>query len=287
MQIVRKTEELRNWREPLQRSAKRVALVPTMGALHQGHLSLVQHAKRFADVVALSIFVNPLQFNSAKDLDQYPRLEAHDLKLAEAAGVHLVFMPALAEIYPGINSPGAVSVRAGDRALGLCGATRPGHFDGVVTVVSILFNLFNPEVAVFGEKDYQQCKVIEQLVRDLHFPIDLKFAPLVRDSDGLALSSRNTRLSVAERAQALAIPKSLFAAKQAVEAGEKSAACLQNLVRAGLGELKVDYVEVLDVDTLQPLESVVDQAQLVVAAFAGEVRLIDNLRLQVPQSRGR
>ena len=282
MIVVNFSAELSAKLAVIRKNSGRIALVPTMGALHQGHLNLLELAKRHADQVILSIFVNPTQFNSKQDLDKYPRTLDHDLALATQAGVDVVFTPTVSEIYRDSSASGSVQIVAGSRAAGLCGATRPGHFDGVVTIVSILFNLIRPDCAVFGAKDYQQLRVIEQLVSDLHYPIEIISAPIVRDQDGLALSSRNVRLSTTERAKALAIPQALSAASAAVAAGEKSAANIIADVRKSLessGAEKIDYIEIVDVSTLQPLQKITMQAQLLIAAFYGGVRLIDNIRL--------
>ena len=285
--IVRDINDLRAKVLAAQHQARSIVLVPTMGALHQGHLSLLKHARAFGDLVALSIFVNPLQFNSANDLAHYPRTEERDLNLAQSAGADLVFLPELDQIYPEKGASTRATLKAGSMAQGLCGATRAGHFDGVVTVVSILFNLFQPQAAVFGEKDFQQCKVIEQMVRDLHFPVQLHFAPLLRDHDGLALSSRNTRLPAEERSNAILIPKALFEARRLVQNGESKVSTLKDFVRRALDKLRIDYVEIVDPEDLSPLTQIHSAAQLLVAAYVGEVRLIDNIRLEarVPTPR--
>ena len=194
---------------------RKVALVPTMGALHEGHLHLVDVAKQHADLVVMSIFVNPTQFNSSQDLTNYPRQLEADIEAASKAGVDILFAPNEEEIYSSRDLT-YCSVKAGSRSLGLCGAKRPGHFDGVVTVVSILFNIINPDIAVFGEKDYQQLKVLEQLVMDLKFNIEIIPAKLIRDKNGLALSSRNALLSAKQITQALSISKSLKLAQDLV-----------------------------------------------------------------------
>jgi len=281
MIFVDKIEELRSWRFDQNLRARKIALVPTMGALHKGHLSLIEIAKQRAEKVALSIFVNPRQFNSPSDLSAYPRTLQEDLKLAENSGVDLVFAPEVSQIYPVQGE--ITKVTAGSRSSGLCGAARPGHFDGVVQVVSILFNLFEPDFVIFGEKDYQQLKVIEQLVRDLHYRVQVIPGPLVRDPDGLALSSRNVRLSSAARSQALSISSSLFAARDLVLRGERNSATIINFVCERLKQAaaeQIDYVSVVDVEDLTALDQISTQAQLMVAAFFGGVRLIDNARLE-------
>ena len=219
MLIVKTVSELRAQLEALRSQGKRIGLVPTMGALHEGHLSLVELARERADYAVMTIFVNPIQFNNSEDLAKYPRTFQTDLAKAKAAGVNLLFAPDESEIYP--EGIAGTRVLAGECSLGLCGATRPGHFDGVVTVVSILFNLVNPDIAVFGEKDFQQLRVIQQLVRDLHFGVEIISGPIVRDEDGLAMSSRNLRLSPEERYAALYIPRSLQKASELVAGGER------------------------------------------------------------------
>jgi len=284
MRIVKTVAELRSIISEQRRAGKRIGLVPTMGALHPGHMSLVPVVREHSDFVVLWIFVNPTQFNSKQDLDSYPRELESDCRKAGQAGVDLVFAPEADEIYPeGLDSGyQRCSVAAGGYSRGLCGATRPGHFDGVVSVVTIFFNIVQPDAAVFGEKDYQQLKVIQQLVHDLHMPIKIVAAPLVRETDGLALSSRNQLLSSEDRERGLSISHSLFEAKRLVAAGEPDAAVIRSMVSEQLeaAGLKVDYVEIVDTETLVPLRSIESTGQLVVAAFAGAVRLIDNIRLE-------
>ncbi len=272
-------EQIAAWKT----AGKRISFVPTMGALHQAHLSLMELGRAHGDCVVLSIFVNPTQFNSAEDLAKYPRTLEADLKLARDVNVDLVFTPTVEEIYP--HGAAATRVVAGDASSGLCGATRPGHFDGVVTVVAILFNIVQPDVAVFGEKDFQQSRVVQQLVRDLHYPIEIVIGPTVRDTDGLALSSRNARLTPHARERALAIPQALQMAHRFVlEHGATNAADVISLVREHLQrspEIRVAYVEVVDRETVGPVATFTKEAQLCVAAFVDGVRLIDNVRLSV------
>ncbi len=287
MNLFKSIQELRTHLYQQRLQDRSVALVPTMGALHRGHMSLIERARKEADIVAVSIFVNPAQFNNSEDLAKYPRTLETDASLCEAAGVNILFAPDAEEIYPGglgqaISSAGVSRVTPSACSKGLCGKTRPGHFEGVTTVVSILFNIFQPDIAVFGEKDYQQLKVIEAMVRELHFQVGIVGAPLVRDADGLALSSRNERLSAAERGRALNIPRALLAAKENFDSGVRDAGELVKQVSALLTaekEISIDYVEVVDCDSLEPLNKISTNAQLLVAAFVGKVRLIDNIRL--------
>lgn len=287
MIVVESVAELRRELAIVGGSARSVGFVPTMGALHAGHLSLVKIAREQSDFVVMSLFVNPLQFNSREDLENYPRTLQSDVAAAQAAGVDLLFAPSVLELYPAgtgqDTNGGRVRLLAGSRSGGLCGGSRPGHFDGVVTVVSLLFHLVQPEIAVFGEKDYQQLRVIEQMVADQHFPVRIIAGETVRDSDGLALSSRNVRLSAAERYDALFISKVLFKAQDMVANGDVSLAALRDMALNGLGQaatLKIDYVEFVDAQDLTPVSEVIDRpVQMLVAAYVGPVRLIDNIRL--------
>ncbi len=261
-------------------AGRRIALVPTMGFLHEGHLSLVDRARSVADHVVLSIFVNPLQFGPGEDLDAYPRDLARDEDLAEARGVDLVFAPPTDEVY-GEAEPAVqvVPTRMADR---LCGAFRPGHFAGVLTVVSKLFNIVRPDVAVFGQKDFQQAVLIRAMTRDLDFPVSIEVAPIVREPDGLALSSRNEYLDAEERRRATGLYGALRAAADAFAAGERDAGTLRGLAEASLREtdgVDVQYVELVDPAELEPVEHAEPGSVLAVAAFVGETRLIDNMVL--------
>lgn len=288
MQVIRNITELRATLAQARKKSDSIALVPTMGALHAGHANLIELARKQSDYVCLSIFINPLQFNSLEDLEKYPRTPEQDLSQARESGASLVFMPEHTEIYGQSREEQNqnVKVLAGSRSKGLCGAYRPGHFDGVVKIVSILFNLFRPDFAVFGEKDYQQLKVLEQLNADLHFGVKIMAAPLIRDLDGLALSSRNQRLSAEERKDALAIPTALRAVLERFERGTRISAELLELAQSKLSNLKVEYAQIVDCESLQPLQIVAEKAQLMVAAYAGSVRLIDNIRLEVQPAKG-
>ncbi len=251
----------------------RVGFVPTMGALHAGHLSLVEQAAFHVEHVAASVFVNPTQFNDPADFDKYPRTLDDDLAMLEKAGVELVFCPEPGEVY----RPGEADVAVDVPALTgrLEGAHRPGHFAGVCRVVLKLFNIVRPDVAVFGSKDFQQLRVIEAMVRGLDLPIEIIAAPIVREDDGLAMSSRNRRLSETERSAVVAIPEAL----QDATADDRPLRLVEREVRAKLTRawLRVDYVEAVDPVSLQSAQE--RPARLVVAAYAGEVRLIDNVRL--------
>ena len=295
MQAFKSAEDIRHQISALRASGRTIALVPTMGALHDGHLSLIEIAKQNADIVVVSIFVNPNQFNSPDDLKNYPRTMESDLSRCAEAGVDLVFTPEAGEIYHGrieitsATPTGLTSVRAGQMAIGLCGAARPGHFDGVVTIVAILFHITAPDIAVFGEKDFQQLKVIEALVRDLHIAVKILPAPLIREPDGLALSSRNVRLSAEERYSALYLPRTLFKVREFVfNSGLAEVKPIIDLVRENLEKapsLKIDYIDVVDTETLQPLKTISRRARLLAAVFSGPVRLIDNIQLELPADR--
>ena len=277
MQIVRESKDLDSVRSEW--GDFRVALVPTMGALHAGHLALVDRAKELAERVAVSIFVNPLQFNDKADLARYPRQEAADLAKLREAGCDLVWLPSPAELYPD-GFATAISV-AGISALWE-GEHRPGHFDGVATVVAKLFVEVAPDIALFGEKDFQQLAVIRRMTADLGLGVEIIGVPTVRDDDGLALSSRNALLSADERGRAVALPRALEAARNAIREGAEVADVLrtakQSLIDAGF--LKIDYLALIDEGTLEPLDGFREPARLIVAATIGSIRLIDNLAVE-------
>ena len=263
--------ELGKWRK----AGQRIALVPTMGALHQGHLSLVALAKELADRVVVSIFVNPIQFGPREDFHLYPRDETGDLDKLAAAGADLVFAPDVAEMYPqGFST----RVNVGDLTEDLCGAARPNHFDGVATVVAKLLLQCAPDIAIFGEKDYQQLLVIKRLARDLNIPVEIVGGPIVREKDGLALSSRNAYLSPAERRIAPLLHRTIaeVAADLAKGRGADDAAEAGRFKLEAAG-FRVNYVAVRDPKTLKPLHGPVKQARVLAAAFLGKTRLIDNV----------
>ncbi len=256
--------------------------VPTMGALHDGHLQLVSHARKVAGAtgeVAVSIFVNPLQFEPGSDYERYPRVAERDQELCREAGVDLLFYPSAEEMYSPDRS---ISVEETSLSQRLCGRSRPGHFRGVCTVVAKLFNIVQPDVAVFGAKDFQQLAIIRRMVRDLNFPVAIAGVPTVREPDGLAMSSRNQYLTREERSQAPTLGKALQSAAELASGGERSAPLLIERVceivrQAPLARL--DYVELVDRETLQPLEVAERGSVLAIAAFFGQTRLIDNIQL--------
>src|SRR4051812_33848635 len=257
-------------------------LVPTMGALHRGHGELISLARQVAGTdgeVVVSIFVTPLQFAPGGDYDKYPRPEADDDEFCREAGVDLLFRPSAAEMYAPDFS---VSVEETVLANTLCGRSRPGHFRGVCTVVTKLFHLLSPDAAVFGEKDFQQLAIIRRMVRDLNFPVEIIGAPTVRETDGLACSSRNQYLTTVEREQAPILQRALRHARTLVGQGENSADAIANAARntiASASLARLDYLEIVDATTLQPVANVGPDSLIVVAAFFGQTRLIDNLRL--------
>lgn len=276
--LIRTVADLRTQVAQWRYEGKHIALVPTMGALHEGHLSLIRLGLECADKVVVSIFVNPKQFNQESDLERYPRQEQRDLASIAKAGGHAVFAPGVAEIYP---EGFATTVQVAGPTGGLCGAARPGHFDGVATVVTKLLLQCLPDVAIFGEKDYQQLLTIKRLAKDLDIPVTILGGPLVRDEDGLALSSRNAHLSKRERDIALALPKALNDAKAAILSGEDVASALARATRALLdaGFAQVDYFELRGAEDLTPLTTLDRPARLLAAGVVGETRLIDNIEI--------
>jgi len=273
MQIVETVSQMQQLCRDLRTAKAPLGFVPTMGALHEGHLSLVRRARSECAVVAASIFVNPLQFGPSEDFAKYPRTFDDDCRQLAAEGVRLLFAPGPAEMYPS-GAATKISVEGiGDR---LDGASRPGHFTGVATVVAKLFHIVAPHRAYFGQKDAAQLAVLRQMVRDLNFDLEIVGCPIVRAADGLALSSRNRYLSASERTQALALPRALQRIQRAIASGERDS---QTLVQQGLHELrdlKVDYLAVVDANTLLPVGQIESGTLVAVAAWAGQTRLIDN-----------
>lgn len=274
--LIRTVAELRAVVASERQLGKTIGLVPTMGALHEGHLSLVRNSNQECDTTIATIFVNPTQFAPHEDLDKYPRTIERDLGLLATLHVPIVFAPSVDQIYP----PGfSTFVDPPAVALPMEGESRPGHFRGVATVVLKLFNLTQPHVAYFGQKDYQQCLVVRRMVEDLGLPISINICPIIREPDGLAMSSRNRYLSPEERVQALAISQSLDTARQLAEAGERSADKLRDTIRGGLeqaGISRIDYVHVVHPETLVALDQIGKAAIGLIAAHVGKTRLIDN-----------
>ncbi len=278
MNTVKTIRELRAAVARARGEGKRIALVPTMGNLHSGHVALVEKAVQRADFVITSIFVNPLQFGPSEDLDKYPRTLAADQDKLIEAGCHLLFTPEVEEIYPdGMQGQTRVSVPA--LSEGLCGSSRPGHFEGVATVVCKLFNIVQPDLAIFGEKDFQQLAVIRQLVRDLNLPIQIMGEPTVRADDGLALSSRNIYLTEIQRTNAPVLQASLQQIAAAIHAGQRDfdKLCKEGKTALRKAGAKPDYLEVCQADSLRPATEADTSLVILAAAFFGKTRLIDNL----------
>jgi pantoate--beta-alanine ligase len=262
-------------------SGLRIGFVPTMGFLHAGHRALIDESVSRCDITVVSIFVNPTQFGPSEDLDRYPRALEQDHEHCRKAGVNLIFVPDASEIYP----PGfQTTVEPGPVAEPLCGAVRPGHFRGVATVVTKLFAIVQPDVAFFGQKDFQQCAVIRQLVRDLNLAIEIITVPTVREPNGLALSSRNSYLNPADRERARCLSQGLFAAQAAYQTGERDSGRLIGIARAHITAVdQLQYLELRDARTLEAIQGLLDQpAALCVAAYVGATRLIDNVLLTPP-----
>ena len=257
-----------------------VGLVPTMGYLHPGHISLIERARKENDMVVVSIFVNPIQFGPNEDLDKYPRDMAHDREVCEKAGAELIFAPEPSEMYPSEN---LVFVDIKELGNGLCGAKRPGHFRGVCTVVSKLFNIVLPDRAYFGEKDAQQLAIIRRMVKDLNFGTEIVSCPIVREPDGLAMSSRNLYLSPEERKAALSLSRSLSAAKELMRKGEKDSVKIREAIVAGISSeplVKIDYAEIVDSADLSPVEKIEKPVLAAAAVYFGKTRLIDNFTFE-------
>ena len=279
MKICHTIDEMRATRHAARRKGKTVGLVPTMGALHEGHLSLVRMARAQCDLVVVSIFINPLQFGPNEDLAKYPRNFDRDRDLLEREGVEVIFAPTVEEMYPA-GAITYVTVEAlSDR---LCGRSRPGHFRGVTTVVSKLFHIVEPDRAFFGQKDAAQSVIIRRMVRDLDIPVQVVIGPIVREPDGLAMSSRNAYLDASQRLSALVLHRSLLAVQERFDRGERK---VQALIEAGKQvfsedpSVRLDYLEIVDPETLDPVDDLSQRALVAVAAFVGKARLIDNVVL--------
>ncbi len=280
LRVIKEVRGLQRWADEMRSAGRRIALVPTMGALHEGHLSLVRIARGTADRVVVSIFVNPTQFGPTEDLTRYPRDPERDLALLRGVGADVVFMPSVREIYPDGD---VTRIEVGGPTRGMCGRSREGHFSGVATVVSRLLLAAKPHVAVFGEKDYQQLVSIRRLVRDLHFDVEIVGAPTVREPDGLAMSSRNAFLSGEARQQARALSAALHVARELIRSGELRVPMLVEAARQRIEKeplARVEYIEVRDVRDLEPLELVDRPALMGLAVSIAGTRLIDNTILE-------
>lgn len=276
--VIKSPAEMSVWSDTARARGERIAFVPTMGALHAGHVSLLTAAKKHGDRVVLSIFVNPTQFGPMEDLSRYPRDLVGDLAKAESAGTDVAFVPDPKDMYLA-GAQTFIEVR--EVSKGLCGESRPGHFVGVATVVAKLFNIVRPHAALFGEKDFQQLAVIRQMVRDLNMGLDILGQPIVREPDGLAMSSRNAYLSPTDRARALAISRGLSESRARYAAGERNASVLvaaaMSIIQPAVD--RIDYVQIRDADSLSSVDVVDRPAVILAAAYLGTTRLIDNMRL--------
>ena len=280
MIISENVQEVRKLTANWKKRGFSVGLVPTMGYLHPGHISLIERARKENDMVVVSIFVNPIQFGPNEDLDKYPRDMAHDREVCEKAGAELIFAPQPTEMYPCENLAFVDIKGLGD---GLCGAKRPGHFRGVCTVVSKLFNIVLPDRAYFGEKDAQQLAIIRRMVKDLNFRTEIVSCPIVREPDGLAMSSRNLYLSPEERKAALSLSRSLSEAKELMRKGEKDAVKIRDAIVAGISAeplAKIDYAEIVDSADLSPVEKIEKPVLAAAAVYFGKTRLIDNFTFE-------
>jgi len=282
IQIVEAIAPLRAWLSTPRRAGRSIGFVPTMGALHEGHASLIQRARADCDVVVVSIFVNPIQFDRRDDLDAYPRTLEEDLAVCRAHGVDVVFAPSVEEMYP---TPMACTVDPGRVAQHLCGRYRSGHFAGVATVVLKLFEIVQPDVAYFGQKDAQQLAVVRRLITDFNVPVRLEAVPTVREPDGLALSSRNRRLDASERALAPTLYRALREAESRIASGTADAAAVTRAAAALIprdDRLRLEYLEVVDERDFQPVERITGPVVVAGALWVGRTRLIDNVRCPPP-----
>ena len=279
MEQINKISDIRNRVNELKREGKTIGFVPTMGYLHEGHLSLVDEAKKYSDIVIMSIFINPTQFGPNEDFDSYPRDFERDEKLAEARGTDIIFYPDVKEMYPSeiltwVNVEKITDV--------LCGAKREGHFRGVCTVVTKLFNIVKPDIAIFGQKDAQQAAVISKMVEDLNMDIKIKIAPIVREADGLAMSSRNVRLSPEDRKNAVILSKNLFAIKEGIDEGKELSGLMEKAKRS-IHEIKgtrLDYLEARSYPNLETVNACSGLCLIALAVYFGELRLIDNILIE-------
>jgi len=280
MEIVKEISKIREHVSAAKSEGKSIGFVPTMGFLHEGHLSLVEISKTKSDYTVMSIFVNKIQFNDLNDFESYPKDIQRDIELAEKAGVDLLFMPDDTEMYSG----NFTFVDVKEITENLCGAHRPGHFQGVFTVVSKLFNIVQPQIAVFGQKDIQQVSGIKKMVNDLNFPIEIIVAPIVREEDGLAKSSRNKHLSTEEREKALSLSKSLKSAREMLAAGERNSSKIIEAMKEEIQKVEpdlIDYISVVDFTTLKDIENIDGDAVIALAVSFGSTRLIDNMLVRI------
>jgi len=281
VRTVTDVEAMQSYAEEARREGKVIALVPTMGFLHEGHLSLIRLADEAADVVVTSIYVNPTQFGPSEDVDQYPRDIDRDTTLAQQAGTDVLFVPTDKAMY---SQGYQTFVTVENLTRGLCGAFRPTHFRGVTTIVTKLFNIVRPHISVFGQKDAQQAIVIKRMTRDLNFDIEIKVAPIVRHEDGLAMSSRNKYLTPQQRSQAPVLYQSLCAANKMIEEGERNPNVVKKHTKdmiEAIASSKIDYIEIVNAETLEPVREIRGNILIALAVYIGKARLIDNILIKV------
>jgi len=277
MKIIKSPQEMSSFSSQARQTGKTIAFVPTMGYFHEGHLSLMREGRRRGDLLVVSLFVNPTQFGPSEDFEKYPRDFERDRKMAEGVGVDILFAPEAMDMYPPDHQ---TIVRVEKVTQGLCGRSRPTHFQGVTTVVNMLFNMVRPHIAIFGQKDYQQLVTIKQMVKDLHMEIEILGMPTIREPDGLAMSSRNTYLQPKEREAARSLYHSLERARELLEKGERRAEKILNEVVQILSSeplVRIDYVQLCDATTLDDIVEIKGDVVIAIAAFVGKTRLIDNL----------
>ncbi|KAB2953083.1 pantoate--beta-alanine ligase [Heliorestis acidaminivorans] len=282
MLLLTTLADMKAWITARRKEGKKIGLVPTMGYLHQGHMALVTSAKRDCDAVVLSIFVNPLQFGQGEDYEVYPRDLKRDSQLAQEAGVDVIFAPTVPEMYPRGKQKTFVEVEKLTERL--CGASRPGHFRGVTTVVTKLFNIITPDYAYFGQKDAQQVAVIRRMAEDLNMNVQIEVLPIVREADGLALSSRNVYLLGTERESARVLYQALEKAQQEIAQGEKDASMLLKVMTRMIEQCdkaKIDYIEIVDAFTMEPIQKLEGSCLIAMAVYIGKTRLIDNVLVEV------
>lgn len=282
MKVIRSVKEMCAYAQVKRREGKKIGFVPTMGALHSGHLSLINKARKESDVVVISIFVNPIQFGPKEDFRRYPRNFSEDRRIAEKAGVDVLFFPSTQGIYP---QGYCTYIRVEGLSNKLCGAFRPTHFQGVATVVAKLFNIVQPDIAYFGQKDFQQVVIIKRMVEDLNIPVKIKSLPIVREKDGLAMSSRNRYLNEQEREKARILFQSLQLARRLVEGGERRAEAvvrqMKRVIRERVPEARIDYVSIVDPKSLEEVSKIKKKVLVAVALWIGKARLIDNMLIKV------
>jgi len=287
LHIVRTIAETRQAIAAARQSGQRIGLVPTMGYLHEGHASLIDLCTKHADYVVVSVFVNPTQFGPGEDFARYPRDLERDRQLIEAHGAHLLFAPSVEEMYP---EEANIRFEIEDLADHLCGPSRPGHFAGVLLVVAKLLHIVQPDVAVFGQKDLQQLLIIQRMVRDLNFPVRIIAGPTVREPDGLAMSSRNSYLSHEERRESATLYRALQQGKTLIESGERRAPIVIEAITTMVSSIRgsrIDYIELVDLERLQPIQRIQGKIALALAVYVGQTRLIDNLVLEVQNGKVR